>query len=418
MLVMRAGNSDGATQTGSAAASLPEGQMRAFPKIDSELPFANRARDNVNPRMNKLFGCWTLIIVLAGCSAERALRPRSGESSHFIAITDFADFTRTAGAQSNQIVLTSPRIIAAHTWNELVVSWNIQPRIEAGLKVEARAESEGFASGFYNLGFWSASPALHPRESVNDQRDSSGLVKTDTLALTQPARSVTLRVTVTSLNGQAVQPLKFLGLCFADTRRERLEAPPRRAVWGKSIPVPERSQLAYQDGRGWCSPTSVSMVLAYWAEILQREELDVDVPAIARAVHDPNWPGAGNWPFNTAFAGQFTGMRAYVARLASIAELEEWVASGVPPIVSLSSGLLNGRPHVAGSGHLVVCVGFTDSGDPIMNDPWARLNDGQAVRRVYPRQNLQRAWQSSHGTVYLIYPEGWNIPRNRRGHWE
>ena len=68
-------------------------------------------------------------------------------------------------------------------------------------------------------------------------------------------------------------------------------------------------------------------------------------------------------------------------------------------------------------GHLIVCVGFTKDGDVVCNDPWARLEKGQAVRRVYKRDNLRAAWAHSRNTVYLIYPKTRKPPRDRFGHW-
>ena len=60
------------------------------------------------------------------------------------------------------------------------------------------------------------------------------------------------------------------------------------------------------------------------------------------------------------------------------------------------------------------CVGFTEKGDVIVNDPGTR----QQIRRVYPRENLVKAWARSQNTVYLIYPQGANIPDDRFGHWD
>ena len=45
------------------------------------------------------------------------------------------------------------------------------------------------------------------------------------------------------------------------------------------------------------------------------------------------------------------------------------------------------------SGHLVVVVGFTELGDVIVNDPRGDPGVGDAVRRVYPRQQFKQAWQ-------------------------
>jgi len=155
------------------------------------------------------------------------------------------------------------------------------------------------------------------------------------------------------------------------------------------------------------------MVLAYWSRQLGKPELDRDVPEVVEGVYDPNWPGTGNWSFNTAYAGSLPGLRAYVTRLTDLSELEDWVMRQVPVVVSVCYDLLRGRPRNRDSGHLVVCVGFTKEGDVIVNDPGTRTG----VRKTFARENLARAWANSKNTVYLIHPEGWRPPRDRFGHW-
>ena len=156
------------------------------------------------------------------------------------------------------------------------------------------------------------------------------------------------------------------------------------------------------------------MILAWWAEALKRDELNRTVPDVAKEVFDPNWPGTGNWPFNTAYAGSFPGMRAYVSRFSDVSELEDWIAGGIPVAVSVAYSVLKDTPAREGQdGHIVVCVGFTNSGDVIVNDPGTR----REIRRVFPRENLVKAWARSHNTVYLIYPEDAKIPETRYGHW-
>ena len=95
-----------------------------------------------------------------------------------------------------------------------------------------------------------------------------------------------------------------------------------------------------------------------------------------------------------------------------MSELEDWIAAGLPVVVSVDYTALKGeagRP----SGHLVVCVGFTEQGDVIVNDPGTR----HEIRRTFPRKHLIAAWDRSHRTVYLIYPESARVPLDRFGHW-
>ena len=110
--------------------------------------------------------------------------------------------------------------------------------------------------------------------------------------------------------------LKYIGVSLLNTSVSTLETAAATESGPEMIlPVPTRSQLDYAGGGAWCSPTSVSMVLSYWSMQLGRSDLNRDVPEVAAAVYDPGWPGTGNWSFNTAYAGSFPGMRAYVTRL-------------------------------------------------------------------------------------------------------
>jgi hypothetical protein len=159
------------------------------------------------------------------------------------------------------------------------------------------------------------------------------------------------------------------------------------------------------------------MVLAHWAQVLDRPELDLTVPEVAAAVYDQDYRGTGNWSFNTAFAGSFTGLRSYVTRFDDLSEAEAWIASGVPVVLSARWDWLKpGRP-ASPEGHLVVCIGFTENGDVVVNEPAAHLDRGETVRCVYRREHVRRAWAASGNTVYLVYPENSTVPADRLSHW-
>lgn len=310
-----------------------------------------------------------------------------------------------------EIVLTSPEIRATIGWDELVASWNAELPEGAYLIVEARAIYRERATKYYTMGSWSGDPTRHPRESAGKQRDADGDVSTDTLRLRRPCERLQIRVTLGGEEGRKPK-LKFLGLCLTDTKAAPAPLRPNRAAWGKTIPVPERSQMAYPNGVVLCSPTTVSMLMSYWSQKLKRPELEHDVPEIAKGVYDANFDGTGNWPFNTAYAGGHPGMRGYVTRLSDVSELEDWIARGIPVGLSLCYNKLRGREGPP-SGHLVVCVGFTKDGDVVVNDPGTSRN----VRKTFPRKNLVAAWAHSRNAVYLIYPERAKVPRDRFGHW-
>jgi hypothetical protein len=236
------------------------------------------------------------------------------------------------------------------------------------------------------------------------------------LILKQSACAAQVRFTLGGTNG-AMPDLRFIGLSFSNTRLRPENRPPNRAAWGKIIATPERSQHGYPGGSGWCSPASLSMVLARWAQILNRPDMNLSVPQVAAAVYDPGHRGTGNWAFNAAFAGGFSGMRGCVTRFDDLPEVEDWIDAGIPVILSAHWDLLQpGRPPDP-DGHLIVCIGFTRNGDMVANDPAAHLDRGETVRQVYRREDVIRAWGKSHHTVYLVYPENAKIPPNQFGHW-
>lgn len=276
-------------------------------------------------------------------------------------------------------------------WTELVASWNAELSPGAALQVEAvLPDGRRFV-----LGVW-AEPDHPLRGSVNGQKVGGDAVLSDTLVLSGPANDVELWFG--AVGGEV--RLDLAAASFVDTRTPPAPREALAEAWGATLDVPLRAQMSYPNGGVLCSPTSVSMVLAYWAAVLGRAELDRDVPMVERAVYDPGLPGCGNWPFNTAFAGSLPGLRGLVFRAPDLRTVEELVVQGLPVVTSVAYDYLLGKSERSGEdGHLVVVVGFTDSGDPVFNDPGR-----SAVRLVYPRGDFLRAWKESEHTCYLIWP--------------
>jgi hypothetical protein len=69
--------------------------------------------------------------------------------------------------------------------------------------------------------------------------------------------------------------------------------------------------------------------------------------------------------------------------------------------ISFGAGELDGAPISSTNGHLLVIVGFTRSGDVVVNDPAAQRRSG--VRRTYDRGQFEDAWlPTSGGVVYVL----------------
>ncbi len=353
----------------------------------------------------------TLLILFLSILSSVAGNAAEHHGRRFIGLTNFANFSRSQSA--GETVMTSPRLSPGLDWNELIVSWNTEQGQESLLTIDVRGIFPDHSTKFYTLGRWASDGKNPLRGSVKDQLDADGEVLTDTLLLTRPGADVEVRLSFTASKEGTTPQVKFIGISFANTKSVPVAFPPNKSAWGRLIDVPQRSQLSYPDGKAWCSPTAVSMVLSHWGKVLRRSELNRGVPSTARAVFDPNWPGTGNWPFNTAFAGSLPGMRGYVTRLCGVSEIEDWIADGIPVALSISYSALKGIPKERADGHIVVCIGFDASGNPIINDPGSLFE----MRKTFPRENLIKAWVTSQNTAYLIYPEDKSVPKDPYGHW-
>jgi hypothetical protein len=313
---------------------------------------------------------------------------------------------------------TGPVVLTGFPFAEAIPSWNATTPTGTWIEVQLRARvgTTPRWTAWYNLGVWASGQDTIKRHSVSGQSDADAYVDVDTLKigklgkplsasgyqlkfrLFSTARNVTPKVR----NASVVVSTKP----HAPTRL--IPGNPDR--WGKLLQVSECSQMVYPDGgEAWCSPTSVAMVLDYWADA--EGTCKVNVNAAVNGVYDRIYRGHGNWPFNAAYAAG-GGMESYVTRFSRMSQVEEWIAAGVPVIMSVSWGRqqLTGAPISTSNGHLMVLVGFDGKGNPIVNDPAAPGNE--TVQRTYMRAELERLWlQASGGTAYVIYPAGKTVPR-------
>ncbi len=345
-----------------------------------------------------------------------AAQPAAGEANvpatRMWWFPDLADWTRAEDTVAGAIVFTSPRIDPPFRWSEAVLSWNAPTNL--ALVIEALPDG---APRAYTLGKWCADTNAAPRSSVAGQRDGWGKVDTDTLVTSRPAGALRVRVRARSIDAREIGATTVrIGISLLAAADFIAPPPANRAAWGKSLEVPVRSQADYPEGvQSWCSPTSLTMLHEWWRAHGLPGIAEADVRDTARGVDDPAWPGTGNWPFNTAFAGQQPGLSACVARLAGIADLEAWIAAGRPVAASVSYAQLKGGPWpLPGDGHLVVVGGFTETGDVRINDPGVRR---ERVSRVVPRATFDRAWSHSHRTVYLLWPTRAGATPGGDGRW-
>jgi Peptidase_C39 like family len=338
---------------------------------------------------------------------------------------------------------TSPVYAPAFALTELVSSWTADTPSGTWIQVEMQGTTTNATSTkWYVMGRWTSQmPSettgdIH-RTSLGGQGDPDGTIAIDTffaakgVALT----NYRLRVTLYRKQGTSAAPtLRSVGaIASALPDDTSVAAGPLGGAEGVTLDVPQYSQEVHHgeypefDGGGeaWCSPTSTEMVVEFWGSEPSAADLsaipyaDPSVDFAALHTFDWHYGGAGNWPFNTAYAGSF-GLEGQVVQLRSLTEAERFIKAGIPLVVSVAfkKNQLDNAGYST-NGHLMVIRGFTPSGDVIVNDPASRLiASDAAVENVFDRQQFADVWlpsSRSGGIAYVIHPAGSQLPPNVSG---
>ena len=337
---------------------------------------------------------------------------------------------------------TSPAYPLSFAFNELVSSWDAQTPVGTWVQSEVRPLIEG-PSGphwakWYILGRWTSSDSDFHRTSVGGQGDADGYVAIDTFfAKDHPAVAYQLRLTLYRRAGLDATPtVTRYSAIASNLTNQKNTFPSPTTMDGQTIDLGAPDPLAFPSysqelhhgeypqfdngGEAWCSPTSSAMVVGYWGYAPPASDyqyvygdypnvVDPVVDFTARMVFDYHYDGAGNWPFNAAYAAS-QGLVADVTQLHDLTEAEAFIKDGIPLVASVAwhSNQL-GTAIKSTNGHLMVIGGFTGNGDVIAYDPASP--DNGTVRHVYDRAEFERAWiPASGGIVYVDRPAGWPTP--------
>ena len=376
------------------------------------------------------FRAWRAEELRAGTHIGTAAGPeglRYDEDSGCRAYTDpFGDGTR---AEYDWTSWLSPEVIPSHPFTNLVPSWNARTPDGSWLEVEARTTDDGVHwSRWWVLSRWAETDtAIHPT-TVPGQRDNRTRVDIEELVAADGVTWTGYQLRVSLMRpagGDAVPTVSLVGAVVS--AGEPVGGDLGSVGHGRELHVPAYSQQVHRGeypqwdsgGESWCSPTSTTMVLGSWGLGPSEDEYawvdpayaDRFVDHAARSVFDHAYDGAGNWSFNTAYAA-LHGAEAFVTRLRSLAEVEQFIAAGIPLVttVSFEEDELPGAGYRT-SGHLLVVVGFDDSGDVVVNDPASHgVPRNDEVRVVYPRGPFEKVWMRSGCLVYVVRPADVPLP--------
>ncbi|MET7283435.1 peptidase C39 family protein [Kribbella sp. NPDC005582] len=393
----------------------------------------------VAPLRQIAFHTWTSDAdFLAGAHSGTTVTDGSLTFGQATGSTAYVDPFGDGSAKSyDQASWVSPPVSTGFGATELIASWNATTPPGTWVEVSMSGKTNlGTTTKWYVLGRWTggddtAAGDIH-RTSVPSQGDTDGRVAVDTFVAAKDrwVDRWQLKVTLYRLTGSSQAPLvRSVGAVSSRLPADKKVAvSPLGGAEGVVLDVPTYSQETHighypqwdNGGEAWCSATSTAMVLDYYgagptaAETSWVDPADADpqVDHSARHVFDYAYDGAGNWPFNTAYAGS-RGLDAFVTRLRSLTEAEQFIKAGIPLVASLSfkKGDLPGAGYGT-NGHLMVIVGFAPNGDVVVNDPASHLiASNDQVRTTYDREAFENAWvPHSGGLVYVIHPAGTPLP--------
>lgn len=325
-----------------------------------------------------------------------------------------------------------------YAFTELIPSWEASTPGDSWVQVRIRGRSEsGRLSSWYTMANWARGDRRFHRTSLGPQADDLARVAVDTLKTNYSMGFTDWRVRVTLLRKAGTSARPSVDAVGAMTSRlpsvTRVRTSRPGVATGVSLRLPRYSQMIHRGdypqydggGRAWCSPTSVSMVLGHLGRLPRPREYswvpeghpDPWVDHAARSQYDYRFDGAGNWSFSTAYAASHAD-HAFVTRLRSLREAERFIRAGHPLVASVrfGPGELTGAPIGSTNGHLLVIVGFTESGNVVVNDPAAPRN--RSVRRTYDRGEFENAWiPGSGGLVYVVRNSDRPLPPTSSQNW-
>ena len=328
-----------------------------------------------------------------------------------------------AGRSYERARWTAPWQMSDFAYTELIASWAATTPGDSWLEVEVRGRnSKGVTSSWDLLGRWTSGDKFVRRTTESPQSDDLAAVDVDTwkvrgggglvslagppLALPQarlhrpdrgrPRRDDEPSPRVSSVDVSTPGRRSAPSSTFRRTRRWRTRATTRSGVAAARRGARRRRPR-------WCSATSTRC---------RRRTPTASCP---RGIRRPGSTTPPARPTTRRTKARQLAVQHRVRRPARRRRLRHPAPvparggdvrrRGHPLVASVSwgAGELSGAPVSSSNGHLVVIVGFTASGRPVVNDPAAKTAAG--VRHVYDRGSSRTpgcrspaAWSTSSTT--------------------
>lgn len=319
-------------------------------------------------------------------SAEHLWAHRNLETTENLQLVE--DYMMIDNATLNGVYESKP--IAIHTFEQLVLSWNIKDLDKATLTFRVAVGKDDAWSREFVMGSWKKN---HPMSAAT-QEDSFARVHLDTLFNKDTSHDAIILKILIRPNQDDMFKIKNLSVTTKRNTNPLLYN--ENVLIEKELAVPPVNQLSVpQIGNLICSPTSMTMVMNYYGYQYRPEN-------VASWVKDYSANIYGNWTFTASFAGH-EHLFSRVEYIDDINTIVNYIKNDIPVVLSITTqtkedlpGSLSGYP----AGHLIVLTGFTYQDGVwygIINDPAFYYDED--VRQLYPMDLLLLAFK---GYTYIV----------------
>ena len=286
-----------------------------------------------------------------------------------------------------------PALCAAEPFDRVILS----PNGRIGQKGAVDFFAGPTSTELYRLVSWSG-----PEAFADEGNTTPSPVNVDVLELDRPVRELWVSARFRSEDEDSGIHRLGVTLFRSPEESKGISDKPVGGV-GKlspvALPVEFVSQFAEgsADDASLCCPTSAVMALRF-------RGVHIDVGEFVQRAFDRRHRIHGNWSLTAAAMSSF-GMKAWVQKHTSVAELHSALCCGHPVIASISfgPGELPGAPIERSNGHVLVVRGFDERGDVLVNDPAGRI--AAAGQLSYDRSAFARAWLGHGGIAIHAVPE-------------
>jgi hypothetical protein len=292
-------------------------------------------------------------------------------------------------------------------FNELIVSWNALRPSSGFISIWVSVNHRGAWSKWHRLAQWGA----HFQKTFVNKLNQYVHTKHCRVEMQRHTLARGFRVKAIFNKGAESENLKAFFACMSRLNKFKFIRPKTATLPSVSIKgFPRQSQMVLNHDRyrDLCSPTSTSMIVAYFYEKLYGvkpvDSMSTYAVDFAEKAHDQGYLDIyGNWILNMAQAYDSSNGEVYfrVERLNSFYDLHHYLSKKIPVAVSVRR--LRGGATPYACGHILVVIGWNRQKKCVIcADP--AFGSNRSVLKAYPLNSFLRAWSRSSNLAYVPMP--------------